>query len=606
MTDTLATFADQVTNVAREVGVEGKLGGQARVPGAAGVWRDLTDNVNQLAANLTTQVRAIADVATAVTKGDLTRSIAVEAQGEVAELKDNINEMIRNLRDSTRKNMEQDWLKTNLAKFSRMLQGQRDLAAVSQLILSDLAPLVTAHHGVFYVVDSGGETPALKLLASYAYKDRKHVAGEFKMGEGLVGQVAKDRRMLTVGQVPDDYIQVSSGLGEAPPRNLVVLPVLFEGETKAVLELATFDEFDEIRLTFLEQLAESIGIVLNTIAANMRTEELLKQSQALTESLQSQQEALTETNKRLEQQTRSLQQSEELLRKQQDELQSTNAELEIKAQLLAGQKAEVEQKNKEVEQAKVALEEKAEQLALISKYKSRVPGQHVARAPDAAQQPADPVADPDRERRRQPHHQAGRLRPDHPRLGLGPARPDQRHPRPVQDRVGHDGGGHQRGAVRRGPQVRREHLPPDGRPQGAPFRGRARPRAAAGAPDRHQAAAAGAQEPAVQRLQVHRAGQRVAQGQPRDRRLEPGAGAAQRRQRGRRVQRERHRHRHPEGEARRHLRGVPAGRHRHQPQVRRHRPGPLDQPPDHPPAGRRDPDRERAGRRAARSRCTCR
>jgi CheY-like chemotaxis protein/signal transduction histidine kinase/HAMP domain-containing protein len=370
MTNTLATFADQVTNVAREVGVDGKLGGQARVPGAAGVWRDLTANVNQLAANLTTQVRAIADVATAVTKGDLTRSIAVEALGEVAELKDNINEMIRNLRDSTRKNMEQDWLKTNLAKFSRMLQGQRDLAAVSQLILSDLAPLVTAHHGAFYVVDAGGEVPVLKLLASYAYQEREHVASEFRMGEGLVGQCAKDRRMLTVGRVPHDYIRVSSGLGQAPPRSLVVLPVLFEGETKAVLELATFDEFDEIRLTFLEQLAESIGIVLNTIAANMRTEELLKQSQALTESLQAQQEALTETNKRLEQQTRSLQQSEELLRKQQDELQSTNAELEVKAHLLAGQKSEVEQKNQEVEQAKVALEEKAEQLALISKYKS--------------------------------------------------------------------------------------------------------------------------------------------------------------------------------------------------------------------------------------------
>jgi HAMP domain-containing protein/signal transduction histidine kinase/DNA-binding response OmpR family regulator len=370
MTNTLATFADQVTNVAREVGVDGKLGGQARVPGAAGIWRDLTANVNQLAANLTTQVRAIADVATAVTKGDLTRSIAVEALGEVAELKDNINEMIRNLRDTTRKNMEQDWLKTNLAKFSRMLQGQRDLAAVSQLILSDLAPLVTAHHGVFYVVDSAGDEPMLKLLSSYAYKDRKHVSSEFRFGEGLVGQCATERRMLLVNAVPGDYIQISSGLGEAPPRSIVVLPVLFEGETKAVLELATFDEFDEIRLTFLEQLAESIGIVLNTIAANMRTEELLKQSQALTESLQSQQEALTETNKRLEQQTRSLQKSEELLRKQQDELQRTNAELEEKAHLLAGQKAEVEQKNQEVEQAKVALEEKAEQLALISKYKS--------------------------------------------------------------------------------------------------------------------------------------------------------------------------------------------------------------------------------------------
>jgi CheY-like chemotaxis protein/HAMP domain-containing protein/GAF domain-containing protein len=370
MTETLATFADQVTNVAREVGIDGKLGGQARVPGAAGIWRDLTGNVNQLAANLTTQVRAIAEVATAVTKGDLTRSIAVEAQGEVAELKDNINEMIRNLRDTTRKNMEQDWLKTNLAKFSRMLQGQRDLAAVSQLILSDLAPLVTAHHGVFYVVDSGGEEATLKLLASYAYKDRKHVSSEFRLGEGLVGQCAIERRMLLINQIPTDYIQISSGLGEAPPRSIVVLPVLFEGEVKAVLELATFDQFDEIRLTFLEQLAESIGIVLNTIAANMRTEELLKQSQALTEGLQSQQEALTETNKRLEQQTRSLQKSEDLLRNQQDELQKTNLELEDKAQLLASQKAEVEQKNKEVEQAKVALEEKAEQLALISKYKS--------------------------------------------------------------------------------------------------------------------------------------------------------------------------------------------------------------------------------------------
>ncbi len=370
MTETLATFADQVTNVAREVGIDGKLGGQARVPGAAGIWRDLTGNVNQLAANLTTQVRAIAEVATAVTKGDLTRSIAVEAQGEVAELKDNINEMIRNLRDTTRKNMEQDWLKTNLAKFSRMLQGQRDLAAVSQLILSDLAPLVTAHHGVFYVVDPSGEETTLKLLASYAYKDRKHVPSQFRIGEGLVGQCAIERRMMLINQVPSDYIQISSGLGEAAPRNIVVLPVLFEGEVKAVLELATFDQFDEIRLTFLEQLAESIGIVLNTIAANMRTEELLKQSQALTEGLQSQQEALTETNKRLEQQTRSLQKSEDLLRNQQDELQKTNLELEDKAQLLASQKAEVEQKNKEVEQAKVALEEKAEQLALISKYKS--------------------------------------------------------------------------------------------------------------------------------------------------------------------------------------------------------------------------------------------
>ncbi|HEX6990844.1 MAG TPA: response regulator [Gemmatimonadales bacterium] len=370
MIGTLATFADQVTNVAREVGIDGKLGGQARVPGAAGIWRDLTANVNQLAANLTTQVRAIAEVATAVTKGDLTRSITVEAQGEVAQLKDNINEMIRNLRDTTRKNTEQDWLKTNLAKFSRMLQGQRDLTAVSELILSDLAPLVAAHHGVFYLVEGSAGEPRLELLASYANEGRQDSPRSFRLGEGLVGQCAVDRRMLMISEVPGDYIRINSGLGAAVPRNIVVIPVLFEGSVKAVLELGTFEPVDEIRLNFLEQLAESIGIVLNTIIANMRTEELLKQSQALTESLQSQREALTETNQRLEQQTRSLQQSEELLKKQQDELQQTNLELEDKARLLSMQKTEVEQKNREVEQAKVALEEKAEQLALTSKYKS--------------------------------------------------------------------------------------------------------------------------------------------------------------------------------------------------------------------------------------------
>ncbi|HEU4799405.1 MAG TPA: response regulator, partial [Gemmatimonadales bacterium] len=370
MIGTLATFADQVTNVAREVGIEGKLGGQARVPGTAGIWRDLTANVNQLAANLTTQVRAIAEVATAVTKGDLTRSITVEALGEVAQLKDNINEMIRNLRDTTRKNTEQDWLKTNLAKFSRMLQGQRDLTAVSELILSDVAPLVAAHHGVFYLMEGSGADARLELLASYAYRGREEVTSSFRLGEGLVGQCAADRRIMIISEIPQDYIRISSGLGAAAPRNIVVLPVLFEGNVKAVLELATFEPMDEIRLSFLEQLAESIGIVLNTIIANMRTEELLKQSQALTESLQSQREALTETNQRLEQQTRSLQQSEELLKKQQDELQQTNLELEDKARLLSMQKTEVEQKNREVEQAKVALEEKAEQLALTSKYKS--------------------------------------------------------------------------------------------------------------------------------------------------------------------------------------------------------------------------------------------
>jgi HAMP domain-containing protein/signal transduction histidine kinase/DNA-binding response OmpR family regulator len=333
MIDTLAVFADQVSNVAREVGIEGKLGGQALVPGAAGIWRDLTDNVNQLAANLTTQVRAIADVATAVTKGDLTRSIAVEALGEVAALKDNINEMIVNLAETTRKNTDQDFLKTNIAKFTGMMQGQRDLVTVSRLLLSELTPLVGAQHGTFYITDEGEES--LKLLAAYASNDFDGVPKQFRMGQGLVGQCALEKRRNLVTDVPQNYIRISSSLGEATPLSIVVLPVLFEGETRAVVELASFRHFTDVNLAFLDQLTQSIGIVLNTIAATMRTEQLLKKSQALAE-----------------------------------QLQKTNAELEEKARLLAEQKNEVETKNREVEQAKAALEEKAEQLSLTSKYKS--------------------------------------------------------------------------------------------------------------------------------------------------------------------------------------------------------------------------------------------
>jgi HAMP domain-containing protein/signal transduction histidine kinase/CheY-like chemotaxis protein len=371
MIDTLATFADQVTTVAREVGIEGKLGGQASVPGAAGTWRDLTDNVNRMAAALTTQVRAIAEVATAVTKGDLSRSIAVDAAGEVAALKDNINEMIRNLRETTEKNTSQDWLKTNLAKFTRLLQGQRDLLAVSKLILSELAPLVSMQHGVFYINEGpdGGEAD-MKLLASYAYRERKSIGNRFRTGEGLVGQCAFEKERILLTNVPPTYIKINSGLGEAPPLNIVVLPVLFEGQIKAVIELASFQRFRDIHLTFFDQLTESIGIVLNTITATMRTEELLKQSQTLATELQTRQAELTETNRRLQEQAKTLQESEERLRQQQDELQQTNEELEEKANLLAKQNLEVERKNQEIERASRALQEKAEQLALTSKYKS--------------------------------------------------------------------------------------------------------------------------------------------------------------------------------------------------------------------------------------------
>jgi CheY-like chemotaxis protein/HAMP domain-containing protein/signal transduction histidine kinase len=341
MTDTLALFSDQVTSVAREVGVEGKLGGQANVPGAAGTWKDLTDNVNGLAANLTNQVRAIADVATAVTKGDLTRNVQVEAKGEVAELKDNVNEMIRNLRETTRQNADQDWLKTNLAKFTRLLQGQRDLAAVSQMVLSELAPLINAQHGVFYMMDeSQSESPRLKLLSAYAYNE--NISSEWRLGEGLIGQCAYEKKRILLTDVPNGYVAITSGLGAAAPLNIIVLPIVFESRVKAVVEMASFTLYSAIHQTFLDQLAESIGIVLNTIEANMRTEELLKQSQSLAQELQSQQE----------------------------ELRQTNEELEDKAGLLEEQKAEVERKNREVEITKLSLEEKADQLTLTSKYKS--------------------------------------------------------------------------------------------------------------------------------------------------------------------------------------------------------------------------------------------
>ncbi len=341
MTNTLATFADQVTTVAREVGVEGRLGGQANVPGAAGTWEDLTGNVNLLAANLTTQVRAIAEVATAVTKGDLTRSIQVGARGEVAELKDNINTMIGNLRLTTERNTEQDWLKTNLARFTNMLQGQRDLATVGRMLLSELAPLVGAQNGVIYLVETEGR-PSLRLLSAYADHATEGHRERLQIGESLIGQCAADARRMLITDVPSTVVPIGSGLLTVMPKNIIVLPVLFEGQAKAVIELASLGSFTDLQISFLEQLTDGIGIVLNSIEATMQTEGLLKQSQQLATELQTRQR----------------------------ELQQTNEQLEQKAQQLAERNVEVERKNQEIEQARRALEEKATELALTSKYKS--------------------------------------------------------------------------------------------------------------------------------------------------------------------------------------------------------------------------------------------
>ncbi|WP_407344124.1 ATP-binding protein [Pengzhenrongella phosphoraccumulans] len=343
MVDQLKTFAGEVTRVAREVGVEGKLGGQAQTKEVGGVWMDLTDNVNQLAANLTNQVRAISEVATAVIEGDLTRQVSVDASGEVAVLKDKLNSMIRTLRETTRQNVEQDWLKTNRERFTRMLQGQRDLTTVANMILSELAPLVLAQHAVFYsMTEAPTGEPILELQAGYGYEERRNLSTSFRVGQGLVGQCAKEKKRILLMEVPSDYVRINSGLGAAAPLNIIVLPVLFEGVVRAVVELASFSAFGPTHQTFLDSITESIGLVLNTIEADTRTENLLIQSQSLAEEL----------------------------RTQQEELRASNQDLGRQAHLLAAQKTEAERRNQEIEESKHLVEEKAGQLAVSSKYKS--------------------------------------------------------------------------------------------------------------------------------------------------------------------------------------------------------------------------------------------
>jgi len=335
MVDQLSSFADEVTRMAKEVGTEGKLGGQAEVAGVSGTWRHLTENVNQLAGNLTTQVRAIAEVSTAVTRGDLTRSITVEAQGEVAELKDNINQMIANLRETTEINAQQDWLKSNLARIGGRMQGQRDLQAVTQMIMSELTPVVEAVFGAFYLVEYGIEATSLRLAAGYGIPSGERT---FVLGEGLAGQAAADKRSRRVREVPSDYLPVRGGLGEAAPADVVVLPVLFEEQVLGVIELASFSSFSDVHTDFLEQLVESIGVVLNTIIANARTEALLEQSQGLAQELQAQSVTLQSTNAELEEKAEQLESASkyksEFLANMSHELRTPLNSLLILAQLL--------------------------------------------------------------------------------------------------------------------------------------------------------------------------------------------------------------------------------------------------------------------------------
>jgi PAS domain S-box-containing protein len=281
MVDQLSSFAAEVTRVAREVGTEGRLGGQADVPGVAGTWKDLTENVNRLAANLTGQVRAIGEVATAVTRGDLSRAIEVDAAGEVGALKDDINEMIRKLRDTTRENEEQDWLKTNAARFSRLLQGQRNPTTVGRLVLTELAPLIGVQHGAMYLIDR--DTSGERYIAGGSYA-APEVVDQAALANGLVGQCARDRQRIVLHDVPPGYIAITSGLGSATPLSIVLQPVVIDDETQAVLELASFNELTDVHLAFLDQLAEILGIALSSIGASGRAEELLRAQAARAEA----------------------------------------------------------------------------------------------------------------------------------------------------------------------------------------------------------------------------------------------------------------------------------------------------------------------------------
>ena len=572
MTGTLATFADQVTTVAREVGVEGRLGGQANVPGAAGTWKDLTGNVNLLAANLTTQVRAIAEVATAVTKGDLTRSIQVEARGEVAELKDNINTMIDNLRLTTDRNTEQDWLKTNLARFTGMLQGQRDLATVGRMLLSELTPLVNAHQGVIYRIEADGARRAAAARRASPTTARTAIRADAADRRGPARPVR--RREAAHAASPTcrpTRVPISSGLFQARAAQRHRAAGALRGRGQGGDRAGVARARSPPRTSRSSSSSpRSIGIVLNSIEATMQTEGLLKQSQQLAAELQT----------------------------QQTELQQTNEQLAQKAQQLAEQNAEVERKNQEIEQARRALEEKATELALTSKYKS----EFLANMSHELRTPLNSILILGQQLGENPE---GNLSPKQVEFArtIHGAGTDllnliTRHPRPVQDRVGH---GHGRG---RGGVLRERCSTRVARP----FRHEAenrQPHVRRRRSTRRSAATIVTDSKRLQQVLknlLSNAFKFTEQGGVRLS-VSPAAGGwspdhpvLKRAANGGRVRGLRHRHRHPAREAADHLRGVPAGRRRHQPQVRRHRPRARDQPRARQPARRRDPAAQHARR----------
>ncbi|MEJ8633303.1 HAMP domain-containing protein [Streptomyces sp. MS2.AVA.5] len=350
MVEQLSSFAAEVTRVAREVGREGRLGGQAEVEGVSGTWKRLTENVNELAGNLTRQVRAIAEVTSAVAEGDLTRSITVVAPGEVGDLKDNINAMVESLRQTIRANEEQDWLKTNLARVSGLMQGTRSLPAIAELIMDDVPPLVSAQYGGFFLTHESDRGPELVMTAAYGSPDDPSAGPRrFLFGQSLVGQAARSRRTIAVDDLPSGYATIASGSGSMEPSSLLVLPIVVEDQVLGVIELAALRPFTRIHRDFLDQFIETVGVNVSSLIANLRTDELLEQSQRLTAELS----------------TRSAE-----LQSRQEELQRSNAAFREKAALLADRNRDIERKNLEIEQARQELEDRAQQLSRTSMYKS--------------------------------------------------------------------------------------------------------------------------------------------------------------------------------------------------------------------------------------------